>query len=347
MENMNTLFDTWMDAQTKMTKNWAELTEKMQKNMPGGQMLEKGSELYTEWLENQKNVLNNLMGQPAATSSETTQTNNTIPGADFFQNWFKMQNDAALRMMDASRTMYESFAKTQNLNDLQQNWMNSGSNIFGNMNKAFGEMPKFMNLNTAKEAFENMLKSSEMYNKMYEMWQPFFQNMSKNGFDMENMKKMFDPAAYKGTIDQMFGFAPTNNLTQIFDQTSKSITNWYNTTRQMGDSYMNAFGKERDLLEGFMPAGAGYMSEMYRNFYNGFRQSMMPFLRLSAPGNEQEQLDSIFELQEKLVNYSVKQNEMQYLIYTHAGKAWNEVMNLLKTRVEEKKEYANFQEFYA
>jgi hypothetical protein len=145
----------------------------------------------------------------------------------------------------------------------------------------------------------------------------------------------------------MFGFAPTNNLTQMFDQTSKSITNWYNTTRQMGDSYLNAFGKERDLLEGFMPAGAGYMTEMYRNFYNGFRQSMMPFFRLSAPGNEQQQLDAIFELQEKLVNYNVKQNEMQYLIYTHAGKAWNDIMNLLKTRAEEKKEYASFQEFYA
>src|SRR5688572_22736418 len=154
MENMNTLFDTWMDAQTKMTKNLTELTEKMQKNMPGGEMLEKGSELYKEWLENQKNLLNNLMGQPAATSSETNQTNNTIPGADFFQNWFKMQNDAALRMMDASRTMYETFAKTQNMNDLQQNWMNSNGNIFGNMNKAFSEMPEFMNPNTAKEAFE-------------------------------------------------------------------------------------------------------------------------------------------------------------------------------------------------
>jgi hypothetical protein len=115
----------------------------------------------------------------------------------------------------------------------------------------------------------------------------------------------------------------------------------------MGDSYLNAFGKERDMLEGMMPTGAGYMNEMYRGLYNNFRQSMMPFFRLSAPGKEQEQLDTMFELQEKLVNYSVKQNEMQYLIYTNAGKAMNNVMELLRTRAEEKKEYANFQEFHA
>jgi len=93
---------------------------------------------------------------------------------------------------------------TNNLN--QDNWMNGFNSMFSGMNKAFTDMPKFMNPSTAKEAFEDMLKGTQTYAKMYEMWQPFFQNMPKGGFDMEAMKKMFDPTAYKALIDQMFGF---------------------------------------------------------------------------------------------------------------------------------------------
>jgi BMFP domain-containing protein YqiC len=358
MENTNTFFDTWMDAQTKMTKNWVETNEKLQKTALGGEMLEKGSELYKEWLEKQKSLLNNLMGQqPAATAEgETaTETSENPFGANFFQNWLKTQNETSQKFMDSSRTYFDNFFKGQfqaanpwtNVNP-QQNWMGSFNSMFDGMNKAFAELPKFMNPATSKDAFNSMLKSTELYTKLYDMWQPFLQNMPKGaGVDAESLKKMFDPAGYKEIVDKMFGFAPANNLTELFEQASRNIHNYFHATRQMGDSYLNAFGKERDLLEGMMPSGAGYINEMYRGLYNNFRQSMMPFFRLAAPGNEQEQLDTMFDLQEKLVNYSVKQNEMQYLIYTNAGKAWNNVMDLLRTRAEEKKEYANFQEFYA
>lgn len=364
MENTNTLFDTWMDVQNKMTKNMVEMNEKLQKTMIGGEMMEKGSELYNEWLEKQKSLLNNLMGQTkeATTANGKATANGTegINPADFFQNWMNMQNESMQRWMEMSRTFNENIMKAQtgaatpfgNTQNMQNTWMNGFNTMVTGMNKAMTEMPKFMNPGTAKEAFESMMKNTELYTKMYEMWKPFFQNMQnmqnmpKGGFDLENMKKMFDPAAYKGIIDQMFGFNPTNNLTQLFEQTSKAITNWYGNSRQMGDSMLNMFGKERDLMEGMMPFGTSYVAEMYKNMYNSFRQGMLPFFRVSAPGKEQEQLDKLFEMQEKMVNYGVKQNEMQYLIYTNAATAWNEVMNVLKNRAEEGKEYNNFQEFY-
>ncbi|KAA9345749.1 poly(R)-hydroxyalkanoic acid synthase subunit PhaE [Adhaeribacter soli] len=355
MENKNTFFDNWMEAQTKMTKNWTELNEKMQGTMLGGEMMEKGSELYKEWLENQKNLLNTFMGQPVtpADGREDKNAANNTSASSFFQNWFKMQNEVAMRMMETSRSLYENFLKTQNSFTTEhsngqgpQNWMNAYGNFFSGLTRSMADLPKFMNPGTAKGAFESMLQSTELYNRLYQMWQPFFQQINKPGFDAENMTKMFDPAAYKAVIDQMFGFAPAQNLTQLFEQSAKYITNWYHTNRQMGDSFLNAFGKERDLLEGLMPSGTGYTTEMYRSFYNNFRQYMLPLVRMSAPGNEQQQLDAMFEIQEKLVNFGVKQTEMQYLIYTNAGKAWNEVMELLRTRHEENKEYANFQEFY-
>ena len=359
MENPNTLFDTWMDVQNKMTKNMVEMNEKLQKTMIGGEMMEKGSELYKEWLEKQKGLLNNLMnqttnGSTAANGQTTTNGNPSANPADFFQNWLNMQNEGMQKWMETSRTLTENMMKGQtgafnpwdNTQNLQDNWMNGFNTMFSGMNKAMTEMPKFMNPNTAKEAFEDLVKGTQTYAKMYEMWQPFFQNMPKGGFDMEAMKKMFDPTAYKGLIDQMFGFTQNNNLMQLFDQTSKTITNWYANSRQMGESMVNMFGKERDLMEGMMPFGSSYVSEMYKTMFNNFRQGMLPFFRISAPGKEQEQLDKLFEMQEKLVNYSVKQNEMQFLIYTNAANAWTEVMNTLKTRSEEGKEYSNFQEFY-
>ena len=100
------------------------------------------------------------------------------------------------------------------------------------------------------------------------------------------------------------------------------------------------------VIVGMMPFGSSYVSEMHKTMFNNFRQGMLPFFRISAPGKEQEQLDKLFVMQEKLVNYSVKQNEMQFLIYTNAANAWTEVMNVLKTRSEGGKEYSNFQEFY-
>ncbi|HSI90360.1 MAG TPA: poly(R)-hydroxyalkanoic acid synthase subunit PhaE [Adhaeribacter sp.] len=356
MENKNTIFDTWMEAQNKMTKNMVEMNEKLQKTMTGGEMMEKGSELYKEWLEKQKGLLNNLMGQEATTANgETSETNGkTLNPADFYKNWMNVQNEASEKMLEMNRAFYDNLMKAQtgataawgNPQSLQDNWMNGFNTVFSGMNKAMTDMPKFMNPNTAKDAFENMMKSTQTYAKMYEMWQPLLQNMPKGGFDAEAMKKMFDPAAYKTIIDKLFGFTPNGNMTQLFEQSSKMISNWYSTSRQMGDSMLNTFGKERDLMEGMMPFGQSYVTEMYKNMYNGFRQNMMPFFRLSSPGKEQEQLDKMFEMQEKMVNYSIKQNEMQYLIYGNAATAMTEVMNVLKARTDEGKEYSNFQEFY-
>ncbi len=366
MENPNTLFNTWMDVQNKMTKNMVEMNEKLQKTMIGGEMMEKGSDLYKEWLEKQKGLLNNLVNQTGnvtangkTTASETTSE--TTNPADFFQNWMNMQNDAMQKWMETTRSFTENMMKGQTnafnpwagAQNMPNNFMGGfnnmfgGNNIFSGLNKAMADMPKFMNPTTAKEAFDDLLKGTQTYAKMYEMWKPFFQNMPKGGgFDMDAMKKMFDPAAYKGLIDQMFGFNPTGNLTQLFEQTSKAISTMYGNSRQMGDSMLNMFGKERDLMEGMMPFGTSYVSEMNKTMFNNFRQGMLPFFRISAPGKEQEQLDKMFEMQEKLVNYNVKQNEMQFLIYTNASTAWTEVMNVLKNRTEENKEYSNFQEFY-
>jgi hypothetical protein len=337
-----------------MTKNMVEMNEKLQKTMIGGEMMEKGSTLYKEWLEKQKGLLNNLMNQTATTTNEETTGSATEANpADFFKNWMNTQNEGMQKWMETTRTFTENMMKgqtgtfnpwTNNLN--QDNWMNGFNSMFSGLNKAMTEMPKFMNPSTAKEAFEDMLKGTQTYAKMYEMWQPFFQNMPKGGFDREAMKKMFDPTAYKALIDQMFGFNPNNNLTQLFEQTSKTISNWYTNSREMNNSMLNMFGKERDLMEGMMPFGSNYVSEMYKTMFNNFRQGMLPFFRISAPGKEQEQLDKLFVMQEKLVNYSVKQNEMQFLIYTNASNAWTEVMNVLKSRSEENKEYSNFQEFY-
>src|SRR5687768_13012876 len=113
MENPNTLFDTWMDVQNKMTKNMVEMNEKLQKTMSGGEMLEKGSDLYKEWLEKQKSLLTNLVNQTSNGSSNgknnATETNNNP--ADFFQNWMNMQNEGMQKWMETSRSFTENMMK--------------------------------------------------------------------------------------------------------------------------------------------------------------------------------------------------------------------------------------------
>jgi hypothetical protein len=89
-ENNKGFMDTIVDAQKQMVNTVMENTKKLTNgNATINESMEKGSEWYKNWLENQKNVF----GQTAekATTTASNIQDNTGKMNEFYQNWFNTQ----------------------------------------------------------------------------------------------------------------------------------------------------------------------------------------------------------------------------------------------------------------
>ncbi|MEO6832820.1 MAG: hypothetical protein ABI378_10030, partial [Chitinophagaceae bacterium] len=83
MQNDNSILDTMMDAQKTLLDTTVENTRKLANgNTLVNETIEKGSEWYKNWLDNQKNIFSQTTEK--ATETAKTVKENTGDMTDFF-----------------------------------------------------------------------------------------------------------------------------------------------------------------------------------------------------------------------------------------------------------------------
>src|SRR5688500_5673865 len=87
METKN-FFDAWLATQNKMINNFSNAAQKMQEAVKSGQVAEKGSEIYKEWLNNQTEMVE------AAKKQSTEDFSKITNSAADTNNWYKQWSDA-------------------------------------------------------------------------------------------------------------------------------------------------------------------------------------------------------------------------------------------------------------
>jgi hypothetical protein len=356
MKNTKNLMDSMVETSSKAVNNWVETAQKAQKAALSGSSLEKNSELYQEWLNNQMSLfrnitLNNDEQKEGATKTEGNNTN----VEDFYKNWYNTQMESFKQMTDLNQNMmnaYTNFGKpanevNANFSNMNQAWTNIYENFMQTMNNTFNNLSSTMKGGLNKNVFEQMFQSQNVMMKMQEFYAPFQKAMQTGQFNMDTFKKMMDPAEYKKNMENMFaGMMPQNNMKEFFDmyisQIHSMFGNSQHMTQEMRDNMENMMKSFPQLFN----ADTTKMMNMYNQMSDNMQKTMAPFVKIMAPGKDKERIEAGFETMDKMAIYQIKNTQLQYLMMTTGQKAVESTMEMITEKFKNQTEITSFNKFF-
>lgn len=233
----NNVVETIIDTQKKVLDNIVETTKKFTTGAnPISETIEKSSDWYKNWLEDQKNLFAKATAHAApaaenatantATDNKEQQTakETATPLNEFYENWMNTQIKWAKQIWEKGQEAAKNFtaptssnhnpfqpwtggqhnnpfANWQNANPFA-NWNNGGNNPFATWQNAWSNNQNPMN------AWMNNANATNWINQMQHM----------NPFNQEAFKKATDTMT--GTFSQFY-----NNLTNSFGEWQKNFQN--------------------------------------------------------------------------------------------------------------------------
>ncbi len=153
------VFETFVNAQTQLMTNFVEAAKKVQKTVEGTDAAQKANELYKDWSEKQKSIVDSMV--------DTAKGQLKLDDApDFLKEWVESQEKFAKNVYEYMRSSSDKVANTDfielykvNMNKVYDNFESMYNHMTEQFGKPFSEM-KFIPEDAVK--------------KMVEMWKPIY-----------------------------------------------------------------------------------------------------------------------------------------------------------------------------
>ena len=355
METAKNVLDAWVETQSKTVNNMVDTTKKIQESFMSGNVLEKGTDIYKDWFQNQKSLIenaintttSNVAGVPTAeqvtkNASETYQEvmNMQMMFAKTWADMFKMNGSTAQSTQEGF--LKETTRIYDKWNSLYSGWMQQATPQWS----AFNFNPA--NLSGGGN-FNQLFNSGGAYFKMFEVWQPLmqqWQKMQANGMqpDADWLKKTMDMNAYKEVFDKMFGFATPDKFKDFFGDLSHFTGSYQDTTKHWQDYWQSQMQHLNKSMA--HPSSYNFGSAM-QPFMSQVEKALAPLSRLLPEGKEKETMEDMKKLQETFGQFWTKHTEMQYLVYSAGYKSMEKLMaEQMKKATEQPAAMPNYGDFY-
>jgi len=270
-DNMN-FVNNIVDAQKQAVDTVVENTKKFANgNAIVNETVQKSSEWYKNWLDNQKNVFSK------ATESTSNMTgnmqNNMSQMNEFYQNWFNTQMNGAKQMWEMNMNYFQNNAagsNAANMNpmnmwqNMQQNWTNwmTGMNNTSQWMNMMQQWNNMFNMDAYKKTTENW---TSLFNQYQEILNSNWSKMQ------ENMQNGTAQDAYKNMINA------TESFTKFYEMWAPMWKSIQDKTFNMDmyKQWMNpvAYKDLMDKYLGFMPESSRtYMQQMGTMMQDGMKQ---------------------------------------------------------------------------
>jgi hypothetical protein len=275
-DNQN-IMDNMMDAQKKVVDSVVENTKKFAGgNTIVADTMQKGSEWYKNWLENQKNIFSQTTEKANVTSESAKE--NVSKMNDYYQNWLGTQMNTAKQVWDmntnfaknaANGNAYETPASHFN-NGLSQwnNWVNSMTNAGNSMNNMNNFFSQFQNANPFNmDAFKKMNEtSSGFFNQYSEILNNTFAGLQKN------LKSTNIQDAYRNMVNVTDGFSKFSEMWAPMWKSVQDKSFNLDMYKQYGNPAM--YKEVMDKYFGFIPDNARQHMQSLNDLMTGGFKNM-------------------------------------------------------------------------
>ncbi len=267
-----------MDAQKEAVDTMVENTKKFANgNAMVNDTMQKGSEWYKNWLDNQKNFFSQTSEK--ATTANGNMQDNMSKMNEFYQNWFNMQAGWAKQMWEMNMDHMKKATQQNTVsNDPMTQWSNMWNNASTNFNNWTNNMNQANNWMNMMNQWNSMnpfnmdswKKSSEnvtgIFNQYYELLNNNFGDWQKN------VQNGTAQDAYRNMVNVTEGFTRFAEMWTPFWKSIQEKT--FNS--DMYKQWVNP-AMYKDLMDkffGFMPEQSRqYMQQMTEMMQNGMGQA--------------------------------------------------------------------------
>jgi polyhydroxyalkanoate synthesis regulator phasin len=279
-QNGKNFVESVLDAQKNLVDNLVENTKKVTNgNSFINEAIDKGTESYKKWMEQQKNVMSGVTQK--AEGAQETAKENINKANEFSQNWLNNQ----INWVKQAWEMNQNFVKTHTpnadtfktpanpmewFNTMNNNW-NKMSSWMNQANEASQQANQWMNMMqqfSPANATENFKKTTENYtglfNQYFELLNSSFTEMQKNmhnGTSKDVYGNMMNAAASFGKFSEIW--APFFKSIQDNNFNAEAFKKTFN---------VGAYKEMMDKFFGFMPENSRqYMQQASEWMQNGMK----------------------------------------------------------------------------
>lgn len=349
------MMDSMVDASKETVQNWMETANKAQKNILSGKGLENNSELYKNWLSNQMNIFRKATNETSDHKTEapsSSATENAGSMNEFFKNWYNQQMESVKKITDFNQQVIQSWMSAQingnnpmmnmgNMNPMMDNWSKS-------LQQSFENLSKMMNPGVGKDSFMNMFSTQALVQQMQNFYQPFLNAMQTGTMDWNKMNLFIQPDQYKGIMENMFAsIFPHQDVKETFDQYVKMVHEYFHMNQDANRSAWEALQETMKNYPDMLSGDMGKMMSVYSQVNQTYNKLMDPFMKMMSPGKEKERMQEMLDTMDKMAVYMIKQNQLQYLVYSTGNKALEESMKTVMEEFQNQKEITSFQKFFS
>jgi len=352
MNNTKELLETVMETQQKAMNSFVETANKFQEAMKSQNPMEKSTEVYKNWWENQMAMLNNT-----TTENKTeNKVNETFEKSEeFFKNMYTAQLDAFKKAADFNLGMYNtlnSFGKTttesnQNFLDLNSTWNTLFESWNKTLNSTMHSLNSMMPGSTHQELFQNAMNTNALYFKLQEFYKPFFQALQTKDFSFEGMKNMFDPSNYKKVTEELFSsFFPTTNLNTMLESNMKMVKDFFANNNTLNKDFQEYWKLFTDKFPHMISGDFAKFTDTFKGFNTSLTDTFSPIMKLVAPSKEKENVELAMVNFDKAATYQLKLNELQNHLYKTGQHVSTDMFTYLTEKMKETSMTTSFQPFF-
>ncbi len=359
MEKGSEWYKNWLDSQKsffgKTTEKMTEATESIKEST------DKAKETYQSMMDRQSNMMRqmydmNMNFMKSATPAQPTASSNPM---DAFTNMWSSAMGNMQNAFQSGNTFSNWMKPMQDMNPFSAmsnmgNWnMTSGSNPFSNIFTQWNELMTQQMRNMqggfksggVQDAYRNMMSTADGYARFYQLWTPMWKSIQDKTFNMDVFRKMVNPTQYKEMMDQYFGFMP-ENVRGYMQQSSGMMQEMMKQWTSTGSTSMEQM---RGMMGNMMPGSSEMFSTMLNNYnglYNQMQSAMAPMARMSTPNKYTKNMAEWSDISNRMVQYSIKNAELQYLVYEQGQKVMEEMAHMLTQKVQTGEEITSMMAMY-
>ncbi len=345
-ETAKVVFDLWVATQQKIVANWVESTRKFQEAIGQGDVLSKGSELYKEWFENQKQIIADLTTEVGAKAKEQMPeflSNLSAQQQEMTAKWMDMVNVAVKDKVGSAGHVWNETKRAYD--NLSGNFGENVTRMMPWLNGTIDNFKAFMPGNLNKDTLVNMMANTKAYMSMMEMWQPFYKMVTENRLNPEEFTSAYNLQKYQDVVNSMFNFVNPDLSRTYFEQIQNYVATYTNTFKNAQAYPM------KDMFEFFTkmnPSSFDFstVGQFQQQATEQLKKIYEPYAKMIAPNKSKEVMEMMAKIQENLVQYQVKVAEMQHLVNTIAQQAMQQTATELFALAKEGKSVESYNKFY-
>ncbi len=271
------------------------------------------------------------------------QTTDTI-----FNAWFTNTNS----LLNDWKNMAEKWNGEQgkvweDVGKMQQQWMNGFHSMVSNMSGPMsGAAAGPFSNETARDAFANMLKSMDIYTRLFQLWQPVFAHAQRTSLNSaQELWKLIDPAAFRSFTDRLFGMDGNAAMQAFINQLAQLSTLWGNTMAGAANNYARMSSNGIPFFTSMAQMNPQTVAKWYAEMFQSAQRSFAPWFGTTDIGSAPP-IEPVSAFTERWSQYLAKASQMQNLLYRTGMSAWEKVMQAMAARSAEGRPINNFDEFY-